>query len=72
MAKSDAKIDARNVFSVGHSNGRYWASFLAARKHVNAGASHYSVWSWPRTYNGYPADYFSQDSNPVLALHGNK
>ena len=72
VVKSDGKIDSKNVFSVGYSNGGYWASFLAARKHVNAGASHYGVWSWPRTHNGYPADYFSNDSNPVLALHGNK
>ena len=72
VAKSDTKIDPKNVFSVGYSNGGYWASFLAAKNHVNAGASHYGVWSWPRTHNGYPAQYFSQDSNPLLALHGGK
>lgn len=71
-AKLDTKIDSKNVFSVGYSNGGYWASFLTAKNHVNAGASHYGVWSWPRTHNGYPAKYFSQDSNPLLALHGDK
>ena len=72
LAKSDPKINPKNVFSVGYSNGGYWASFLAAQNHVNAGASHYGVWSWPRTHNGFPAKYFSKDSNPVLALHGDK
>jgi dienelactone hydrolase len=72
VAKSDTNIDPKNVFSVGYSNGGYWASFLAAKKYVNAGASQYGVWSWPRTHNGYPAKYFSQDSNPLLALHGGK
>ena len=72
VAKSDIKINPNNVFAVGYSNGGYWASFLAAKNHVNAGASFYGVWSWPRTHNGYPAKYFSQDSNPLLALHGDK
>jgi dienelactone hydrolase len=70
LAKIDPKINAKNIFSVGYSNGGYWASFLAAKKHVNA--SHYGVWTWPRTHSGYPARYFSKDSNPLLALHGNK
>ena len=72
LAKSDPKINPNNVFSVGYSNGGYWASFLAAQNYVNAGTSHYGVWSWPRTHNGFPAKYFSKDSNPVLALHGDK
>ena len=72
VIKKDPKADAKNVFAVGFSNGGYWASFLAARKHVNAGASHYGVWRWPLSagWNGYPADYFDGDSNPVLAIHG--
>jgi hypothetical protein len=45
VTKSDAKIDTKNVFSGRYSNRGYWASFLAARKYVNAGASHYGVWS---------------------------
>ena len=71
-AKSDVKTNPKNIFAVGYSNGGYWASFLAAKKYVNAGASHYGVWSWPKTHNGYPAKYFSENSNPLLALHGNK
>ena len=72
VIKKDPKADAKNIFAVGFSNGGYWASFLAARKHVNAGASHYGVWRWPPSagWNGYPADYFDADSNPVLAIHG--
>ena len=72
VIKKDPKADAKNIFAVGFSNGGYWASFLAARKHVNAGASHYGVWRWPTSagWNGYPADYFDGDSNPVLAIHG--
>jgi dienelactone hydrolase len=72
VIKKDPKADAKNIFAVGFSNGGYWASFLAARKHVNAGASHYGVWRWPSSagWNGYPADYFDADSNPVLAIHG--
>ena len=72
VIKKDPKSDTKNIFAVGFSNGGYWASFLAARKHVNAGASHYGVWRWPTSagWNGYPADYFDADSNPVLAIHG--
>lgn len=72
VIKKNPKADKKNIFAVGFSNGGYWASFLAARKHVNAGASHYGVWSWPPSagWNGYPADYFDSDSNPVLAIHG--
>ena len=72
VAKTDPKVNPKNLFAVGYSNGGYWASFLAAKNYVNASASHYGVWSWPRTHNGYPARYFSKDSNPLLALHGNK
>jgi dienelactone hydrolase len=67
--KADPKVDARNIFAVGFSNGGYWASYLAARKHVKAAASHYGVWRFPN-HNGFPANYFDRDSNPVLALHG--
>lgn len=72
VIKKDPKADAENIFAVGFSNGGYWSSFLAARKHVNAGASHYGVWSWPPSagWDGYPAAYFDSDSNPVLAIHG--
>jgi dienelactone hydrolase len=68
----DSRADPQNIFAVGFSNGGYWAAFLAARKHVNAAASHYGVWRWPPSsgWVGYPADYFDADSNPVLAIHG--
>lgn len=74
LAKSDPKADANNIFAVGFSNGGYWASFLAARKHVNAAASHYGVWRWPSSsgWDGYPVKYFETDSHPVLALHGDR
>ena len=69
VIKNDPKVDKRNIFAVGFSNGGYWASFLAARKHVNAGASHYGVWTFPN-HNGYPANYYDADSNSVIAIHG--
>lgn len=72
LIKKDRLVDSKNIFAVGFSNGGYWASFLAARKHVNAAASHYGVWRWPPSagWNGYPADYFDRGSNAVLAIHG--
>ena len=69
VIKKDPKANPNNLFAVGFSNGGYWASFLAARGHVNAAVSQYGVWSFPQ-HNGYPADYFDPDSNPVLAIHG--
>lgn len=69
IIKRDPKADPRNIFAVGWSNGGYWASFLAARRHVSAGAAHYGVWAFPN-HNGYPAGYFDRESNPLLAIHG--
>jgi len=69
LMKIDPKVDPTNLYAVGFSNGGYWASFLAAKQYVNASSSHYGVWSFPQ-HNGYPADYFDTNSNPVLALHG--
>ena len=71
LMKKDPKIDSKNIFATGYSNGGYWASYLAATKQVNAGVSNYGVWNFPG-YNGYPLKYFNKDSNPVLALHGMK
>jgi len=71
LMKKDPKVDKNNIFAAGFSNGGYWATFLAAQNHVNAGASHYGVWKWP-SWNGYPVNYFSRNSHPVLALHGEK
>ena len=72
VVKKDRRVDSRNIFAVGFSNGGYWASFLAAKRFINASASHYGVWSWPQRHGfvGFPANYFSLRSNPVLALHG--
>ena len=73
IAKNDPKVDPRNVFAVGFSNGGFWASFLAGSGRINAGASHYGVWKanfGREITNPYPMKYFSSASSPVLALHG--
>ncbi|MBN42889.1 MAG: hypothetical protein CL573_05305 [Alphaproteobacteria bacterium] len=74
VIKQDTRSDKKNIFAVGFSNGGYWASFLAARKHVNAAVSHYGVWRWPPSggWDGFPANYFDSSSNPVFAIHGAK
>ena len=69
LMKTDPRIDSKNIFAVGFSNGGFWASFLAAKGIVTAGASHYGVWKAGRD-NPYPAAYFSSTSSPLLALHG--
>ena len=73
LVKKDPKVDGRNVFAIGFSNGGFWASYLAGTQKVNAGASHYGVWkaNMGRSIeNPFPMEYFTKDSNPVLALHG--
>ena len=73
VAKNDPRVDPKNVFAVGFSNGGFWASFLAASGRINAGASHYGVWKanyGTEISNPYPMKYFSSSSSPVLALHG--
>jgi len=73
MMKADPKIDSKNIFAVGFSNGGFWASFLAGKGIVTAGASHYGVWraNFGRDWtNPYPMEYFSSKSSPLLALHG--
>lgn len=71
LAKKDPKIDSKNIFAVGWSNGGYWATYLAATNQVNAGASIYGVWQfYGDKLNGYPARYVNKDSNPILVLHG--
>ncbi len=70
--KTDPKIDNKNIFAVGFSNGGFWTSFLAGKALINAGASHYGVWKGnmgPHMLIS-PSDYFSKTSNPLLALHG--
>lgn len=70
LMKSDPKIDARNVFAAGYSNGGYWAAYLAATGKVSAGVTSYGVWTFPGNAGGFPAAYFSAASHPVLALVG--
>jgi dienelactone hydrolase len=74
LARKDPEVDANNIFAVGFSNGGYWATYLAAKGLVNAAASHYGVWSWPPSagFDGYPANYLDEKSNPVLAIHGDQ
>ena len=69
--KTDPKIDRKNIFAVGFSNGGFWASYLAGKGLVTAAASHYGVWKASLDGdNEYPVKYFSSASSPMLALHG--
>lgn len=73
LMKKSPKIDERNLFAIGFSNGGFWVSFLAGTGQVNAGSSHYGVWKGNygrEIINPYPMKYFSKQSSPVLALHG--
>lgn len=70
VIKKDPKIDPKNIFAVGYSNGGYWAAYLAAKGVVNAGVANYGVWNFPNNKDGYPANYFSSKSHPLLALVG--
>tara|TARA_Y100001960_G_scaffold301500_1_gene351586 strand:- start:65 stop:823 length:759 start_codon:yes stop_codon:yes gene_type:complete len=73
LAKNNPKVDNKNIFAVGFSNGGFWACFLAGTAKINAGASHYGVWKanmGREITNPYPMNYFSQKSSPLLALHG--
>ncbi len=70
LMKADPRVDPKNVFAVGYSNGGYWAVYLASTGTVNAGATHYGVWDFPGNSGDYPVAYFSPSSRPVLALVG--
>ena len=73
LMKADPKIDSKNIFAVGFSNGGFWASYLAGKGIITAGSSHYGVWkaNFGRDMiNPYPMEYFSSTSSPLLALHG--
>ena len=72
LVKKDKKIDSKNVFAVGFSNGGYWATYLAGTKQVNAASSHYGVWTFKGGLNGYPARYVKKNCNPLLVLHPKK
>ena len=73
LMKTDPKIDGKNIFAIGFSNGGFWASYLAGKGLVTAAASHYGVWKacmGSDCINEYPVKYFSSTSSPFLALHG--
>jgi len=73
LMKNDTKIDKRNVFAVGFSNGGFWVGYLTGSSKVNAGVSYYGVWKanmGRKITNPYPMRYFSKSSSPILALHG--
>jgi len=73
LMKTDPKIDSKNIFAIGFSNGGFWTSYLAGKGLVTAAASHYGVWKaclGSDCTNEYPVKYFSSTSSPFLALHG--
>lgn len=73
LMKSDPKVNKKNIFAVGFSNGGFWVCYLTGTAKVNAGVAHYGVWkaNMGREFtNPYPMDYFSKSSTPILALHG--
>ena len=76
LMKSDPKIDGKNIFAIGFSNGGFWATFLTGKGLVTAGSSHYGVWKGcfgrGSCMHSYPMDYLSSSSNPLLVLHGEK
>ena len=72
IVKQDKKINSKNIFAVGFSNGGYWATYLAGTKQVNAASSHYGVWTFKGGLNGYPTKYIKKDCNPLLVLHPKK
>ena len=73
LMKNDPKINNKNIFAVGFSNGGFWVGYLTGTSKVNAGVSHYGVWKANKGRyldNPYPMRYFSKSSSPILALHG--
>ena len=72
LVKKDPKVDTKNIFAVGFSNGGYWATYLAGTKQVNAASSHYGVWTFKGGLNGYPVKYVNKDCHPLLVLHPKK
>jgi len=76
IMKKDPKIDSKNIFAVGFSNGGFWATFMAGTKQVNASSSHYGVWQFGPSatadLKGYPVKYIKKDTRPLLILHPKK
>ena len=61
IMRKDTKVQNKNVFAVGFSNGGFWASYLAGSSKVNAGVSQYGVWKANKgreMENPYPMEYF--------------
>lgn len=59
--KGDIRINEKNIFAVGFSNGGFWVSYLTGSSKVSAGASHYGVWKKNMgrdIINPYPMRYF--------------
>ena len=66
------KVDNKNIFAVGYSNGGFWACYLAGTGQVSAGVSQFGVWLTnfsSGTLAIQPVGYFSKTSSPMLALH---
>ena len=75
LVKKDPKIDQKNVFAVGFSNGGFWATYLSSTGKINAASSHYGVWQFGGPKNltkGYPVKYIQKECSPLLVLHPKK
>jgi len=72
LMKQDPKIDEKNIFAVGFSNGGFWASYLAGTGQVKAASSHYGVWGFRNKPKANPLRYINKDSSPLLILHPKK
>ena len=73
LMRDDPRVEHKNIFAVGFSNGGFWVCYLAGTSQVNAGVAHYGVWkaNYGKAFrNPYPMKYFSSLGAPVLALHG--
>ena len=75
LMKNDSKVQNKNIFATGFSNGGFWVGYLTGSSKVSAGVAHYGVWKanmGREITNPYPMKYFSKTSTPILALHGEK
>ena len=75
LMKNDPKVQNKNIFATGFSNGGFWVGYLTGSSKVSAGVAHYGVWKanmGREITNPYPMKYFSKISTPILALHGEK
>jgi carboxymethylenebutenolidase len=75
VMKNDPKVQKKNIFATGFSNGGFWVGYLTGSSKVSAGVAHYGVWKanfGREMTNPYPMKYFSKSSTPILALHGGR